>query len=242
MNVIILSKLSIAEKLTQEFERKNIKSVYLPLIETISAKISQKQINGVKNADKIIFQSRNAVRHAQQLLPVIKNHDNLSCLSVGKFTACEVKKLFGVISEYPKNNFSSESLLNIKSLESISNKKIVVVRGIGGRKLIENTIKSRHAEVSVIESYERKIIKNNLKKIKLDKNCKNFIIALSKFAIDEFFKEFNDYISKYHIIIVVPSDRIIEKMIMNHSVSIIKVNNLESEKSYIECIVNDNNK
>tara|TARA_Y100000590_G_scaffold145430_2_gene167265 strand:+ start:31917 stop:32642 length:726 start_codon:yes stop_codon:yes gene_type:complete len=239
MNVIILSKISPIEGLLKELKMKHIRSIYAPLINASAITISSQKIKKIGSANKIIFQSKNAVKYSKKLYEMLKKNKSISYMSVGKFSALEIKKVYNVKCEYPINNFSSDSLLQMPNLENVNGQKIVVVRGKDGRRAIEKTIKNRGAEVIIIESYKREILEENLTKIRLDKDCTNYVITLSKVALDEFCTKFDHEIPKYKIIVIVPSKRVANEINKSYSMKILKMENIESEKSYIECILNE---
>jgi uroporphyrinogen-III synthase len=55
----------------------------------------------------------------------------------------------------PKDHFDSESLLALPEMHDVKNKKIIIVRGIGGRDVLAETLKARGAQVTFAECYQR---------------------------------------------------------------------------------------
>jgi len=51
--------------------------------------------------------------------------------------------------------FDSESLLSLPEMHDMQGKKVMIVRGIGGREVLANTLESRGAKVSFAECYQR---------------------------------------------------------------------------------------
>jgi len=54
----------------------------------------------------------------------------------------------------PENNHS-EGLLELDGLQDLTDKKVLIFRGVGGREHLANTLKQRGADVSYCELYER---------------------------------------------------------------------------------------
>jgi uroporphyrinogen-III synthase len=64
---------------------------------------------------------------------------------------------YGVLSvTIPENPpFESETLLKMPTFQAVSDQKILIFRGNGGRDLLKNTLETRGAAVQYIEAYER---------------------------------------------------------------------------------------
>ena len=60
---------------------------------------------------------------------------------------------------FPRDNADSEGLLNLGEMQSdnVSDKNILIIRGVGGRELLAKSLKKRGAIVDCIEIYERKL-------------------------------------------------------------------------------------
>ena len=142
--------------------------ILFPLIEiTPLADYSQFQavISAIKDYDWAIFISSNAVQNGMPRL--IKNGipPNLKFAAIGPVTASELQS-FGVKEvlipsshaehgEENKVRFDSESLLALPEMTNISGKKILIVRGVGGRDVLAETLKTRGAQVAFAECYQR---------------------------------------------------------------------------------------
>ena len=68
MNVIVLSEITLIKELTEEIKSASGKITYFPLIEILPLPIVDEYIlEDVNKVDKIIFQSKNSVRHSQKV-------------------------------------------------------------------------------------------------------------------------------------------------------------------------------
>ena len=106
--------------------------------------------------DLLFFISTNA---AQLGLSLIADYwpqfpVGLAIYAVGPTTAAVIEEA-GLHAEYPAERMSSEALLALDSLQDIAGKKALVVRGVGGRELLAEALKSRQASVDYLELYRR---------------------------------------------------------------------------------------
>ena len=116
-------------------------------------------VSALENADILIFVSVAAVEFTHASCPLNKNFSNKSpqtIFAVGNATkrALMALGITNIISPAAQQEHS-EGLLKLSQLGDVSNKKVVIFRGDGGREHIANTLKQRGANVNYIESYQR---------------------------------------------------------------------------------------
>ncbi|MBK5937379.1 MAG: uroporphyrinogen-III synthase [Halorhodospira halophila] len=107
-------------------------------------------------ADWLIFVSQNAVDHG---LPRIRAAGgpaaHARCATVGRGTA-EALRRNGIEEVlYPRHGATSEDLLEETELGSISSGRVMIVRGVGGRPHLAETLRDCGAEVGFLEVYRR---------------------------------------------------------------------------------------
>lgn len=109
----------------------------------------------LKSADILIFVSVAAVEFVHASHPLHNNESQLF-LAVGNATkqALLAIGITQIISPPPQQEHS-EGLLKLAELADVSDKKVVIFRGNGGREHIANCLTQRGAKVSYIESYQR---------------------------------------------------------------------------------------
>lgn len=159
--VLITRPRSQSQNLSELVRAAGGEAIIFPAVEIIQKQISDKEIRllkGLVAGDILIFISRNAVRFLGHAFDNPANRfSGMTVLAVGPGTA-EVLKEQGfnnVIS--PDRGSGSEAVLELGLLQegSVRGKKIVILRGAGGRELLRHTLLQRGAEVDVVELYYR---------------------------------------------------------------------------------------
>lgn len=126
-------------------------SIYFPTMEIHPI---EKPLKKVGACDIIIFTSPNAVIHANDLLPLA---NQASVATVGAGTVNTLKQYDITTHICPETQFNSEGLLALPEMQGIKNKDIIIITGIGGRSLLEDTLRTRGANVSTIPVYTREL-------------------------------------------------------------------------------------
>ena len=103
--------------------------------------------------DWLIFVSANAVRFALDV--GMRPMADVRIAAIGPATAKVLEKAgFPVTCQAPAP-YTSESLLTVPALREVAGQKLLIVKGQGGRELLQETLRDRGAEVSVAEVYRR---------------------------------------------------------------------------------------
>jgi len=129
--------------------------------------------------DLVIFISRNAVQHALALLPDraaligdlagdSTGHPTADAMNagagagpgpqlaaVGRATATAMGEAGLAPHLVPESGFDSESLLALPALTRVAGKRVLIVRGEGGRATLGETLAQRGASVAYAEVYQR---------------------------------------------------------------------------------------
>lgn len=106
-------------------------------------------------ADWLIFVSANAVDHGLPALWAAGMDEAVRLVAVGPATAAALRRHGATPALTPASGFDSEALLALAPLQDVSGRRVVIVRGVGGRELLGETLRRRGAEVSYIEVYRR---------------------------------------------------------------------------------------
>ena len=102
--------------------------------------------------DLIIFSSANAVRYGAALL---EERRDLPLAAIGPATARALNQAGYRVSVSPDAGFDSESLLSHPQLVSVAGHRVLLVKGQGGRELLEQELTRRGASVTLAEVYRR---------------------------------------------------------------------------------------
>ena len=79
----------------------------------------------------------------------------LKFAAIGPQTA-EALKAYGVDEVLiPQQRYDTETLMSLPEMQCVAGKTIIIFRGVGGRELMADTLKTRGAQVHFAESYQR---------------------------------------------------------------------------------------
>jgi uroporphyrinogen-III synthase len=102
--------------------------------------------------DLIVFTSANAVRFGSALL---EQRRDLALAAIGPATARALTQSGFQVTVQPAGGFDSEALLTHPQLEHISGRRILLIKGRGGRQLLQQEFTRRGAQVLEVDVYER---------------------------------------------------------------------------------------
>ncbi|MDC9622951.1 uroporphyrinogen-III synthase [Xenorhabdus sp. XENO-7] len=122
--------------------------------------LSQK-LQRLSAGDLVFLLSKNAVHYANEQLMQegLSWPDKLSYYGIGKSTSLMFYQKTGLEILWPEQGETSEDLLQLPILQRVNDKKILLLRGNGGREVIASTLRSRGGEVDYCECYSRQPIK-----------------------------------------------------------------------------------
>ncbi|MBL4581551.1 MAG: uroporphyrinogen-III synthase [Gammaproteobacteria bacterium] len=163
LTVLITRPSNQVDSLRQAIEAEGAKVLSLPLIK-IKALNAAQAIQDLKDKvlqldsyQSLIFVSNNAVNFGGE---VINNYwpqfpVGVDVIAVGPTTAeaASVRLACEVIQ--PSSGMTSEDILCLPQLSDVSEKKVGIVRGQGGRELLADTLRQRGATVDYLEAYSR---------------------------------------------------------------------------------------
>lgn len=102
--------------------------------------------------DLVIFVSSNAVEHGTRFISV---SPSVRIAAIGKSTAAALGALNITVDFVPDGDSNSEALLAHPGLELASGANVLIVRGVGGRALLQESFLARGMQVRVLEVYRR---------------------------------------------------------------------------------------
>ncbi|HSI24175.1 MAG TPA: uroporphyrinogen-III synthase [Methylotenera sp.] len=158
LGIAITRPVDQAKKLSKLMTEAGGTPILFPLIEiTALNNYSQFEtvIKDIAEYDWAIFISSNAVQNGMPRLLKLGIPSHLQFAAIGPVTASELKA-FGVKEVLiPMERFDSESLLALPEMGQVEGKKILLVRGVGGRDVLAETLRARGALVTFAECYQR---------------------------------------------------------------------------------------
>lgn len=107
--------------------------------------------------DLILFISRNAVEQSLPLFPMARLPVQGLLAAVGRATSHALTAAGRTPDLMPEGRFDSESLLGLPQLADLKGKRVLIVRGLGGRTLLGDTLIERGAELAHAEVYHRRL-------------------------------------------------------------------------------------
>ncbi len=124
-------------------------------IEPVAADRLVEALAYLATADIVIFVSPNAVQFGMAVIRACDGlPDALQIFAVGPGTARALAEQ-GVDGVITPDGQDSEALLALPSLQAVAGRRVMIVRGIGGRALMADTLRARGAEVQFMECYQR---------------------------------------------------------------------------------------
>ena len=169
------------------------------------------EMNGREQAGIVIFVSRNAVDYGLQLAG-----EHALIGAIGSATAEAISAAGRRVNIVPAHGFDSESLLAEASLQDVAGKRILIVRGNGGRGLLGETLRARGAIVDFVCVYERKLCDPTAEELgNVAKACReggiHYLLAMSVASLEALLDllpaECRELLASARL--VTPSDRVI---------------------------------
>ncbi|HWI14368.1 MAG TPA: uroporphyrinogen-III synthase [Burkholderiales bacterium] len=133
--------------------------ILFPLIDIRAARdvtAARERFARILDYDIVVFVSANAVEHGCALLP--RNEPlppSLCVVAVGAGTARALQARSVARVLVPDERHDSEGVLALPQLADVAGKRVLIVRGVGGRELLAETLTARGAQVDYAECYER---------------------------------------------------------------------------------------
>jgi uroporphyrinogen-III synthase len=161
--VIVTRPSEQAEGLCRLIDAAGGRVLRCPAVELVAiddASITVLVDGGLRQLDVAIFVSANAVRFSFAMLrgraAGFGWPEALPTLAVGSATA-RALEAEGVVRPQVPSSWDSEGLLAMPVLSRVEGRRIALFRGVGGRRLLEDTLRERGAELVVVESYRRRL-------------------------------------------------------------------------------------
>ena len=143
-----------ATELCQLIKDAGGESIQFPTLEIIAHQPSYEILKIASTADWLIFTSKNAVDFAILAFNG-KIPASTQIAAIGETTANSLIQAGWSVDCVPKSEYNSEGLLAEPALQNVAGRCCVIVRGLGGREKIADTLRNRQAQVNYLEVYQR---------------------------------------------------------------------------------------
>lgn len=172
MIVLVTRPSPSGEALVSKLNQQNTKAYHTPLIKfSAGRELIQlsKLLAELTSGDMLFAASQPAVYYADRYLrteqPIKKSTiywpTDIRYFAIGQKTMQALQMVTNCSVLSPINREISEHLLQLTELQSITGKKMLILRGNGGRNFLANALQQRGAQVKFCECYQRVPISYN---------------------------------------------------------------------------------
>lgn len=145
--VLITRPAPQAALLAAAIEQRGGSALLLPAIDVVAIEAS-----AVAGHDLVVFVSVNAVAHGARC---ITKTTTMRIAAIGKTTAAALDAAGLPVDLVPESGFNSEGLLAHPELNLVASSRVLIVRGAGGRELLQETFTAQGCSVETLEVYQR---------------------------------------------------------------------------------------
>ena len=152
ITVLVTRPREQAAPLIEALEQAGADVVALPVIDIVArdrAAVAAEAAS-LAPADLTVFISTNAVRHGLDFATG-------RIAAIGPATAAAIEAAGRSVDVVPSTGYDSESLLAEADCTDVAGKRVRIVRGVGGREALKETLLARGAAVDYVEVYERQL-------------------------------------------------------------------------------------
>ena len=147
LSVLVTRPAAPAASLAANIEQLGGTAVLLPAIGIVPLAASE-----VVDHDLVIFVSVNAVAHGARF---VTKTATMRIAAIGKATASALAEAGLPVDLVPESGFNSEGLLAHPELNLGAHSRVLIVRGEGGRELLQETFAAHGCSVTTLDVYRR---------------------------------------------------------------------------------------
>ncbi|QPK62802.1 uroporphyrinogen-III synthase [Methylomonas sp. LL1] len=154
--ILVTRPAAQADTLCGLIQQQGGKALRFPTLEIRPAPVDDEAIENALGSDWLIFTSTNAVDFALKALDgKMQRLQTARIAAVGPTTANALRQAGLSVACVPETEFTSEGLLAQVAMRQVDAKHITLVRGVGGREKLAETLRSRGATIGYLEVYCR---------------------------------------------------------------------------------------
>ncbi|GBE08153.1 uroporphyrinogen-III synthase [bacterium BMS3Bbin11] len=194
--LVVTRPIGQANKLIDILENAGATVVHFPVIKITAIPEQERLLELAKQLnmyDIAIFISRNAAIYGTALLQQAGWPQNTQIAAIGNGTAQQLRTLGYSTNIVSSTTANSEGLLAEPAMHSVKGKRILIIRGNGGRGKLAETLCLRGAQIDYFECYERSRPQANTKILSRlwDRNSLNGIILTSAEGLKNLYQMVN---------------------------------------------------
>ncbi|AFP84810.1 uroporphyrinogen-III synthase [secondary endosymbiont of Ctenarytaina eucalypti] len=160
MSILVTRPAPAGEQLVRKLHARGKTAWHLPLINfTPGYDLPHlpQRLADLSSGDLLFIVSQHAINYAHPWLTQkgVSWPDELQYYAVGRSTSLRLYTLIGLRVSYPDKGETSEDLLRLPALERINGKRALILRGNGGREVLEQTLRQRGVQTTYCECYRR---------------------------------------------------------------------------------------
>lgn len=160
MSILVTRPSPAGEQLVNRLRAQGRPAWHLPLIDFFPGReLAQlpERLAALAPADLVIVVSQHAVNYAHPFLTRqgVSWPSHLHYLAVGRSSGLCLHTASGLPVDYPRDGDSSEHLLALPVLKQVEGLNALILRGNGGREVLEEALRQRGAKVCYSECYQR---------------------------------------------------------------------------------------
>ena len=158
LGVLVTRPAHQALNLCRLLESAGARVIRLPTLDikpTLEIDDLKRRLGAGEPVDLIIFTSANAVRFGG---PLLDRRQELKLAAIGPATARALESLGLHVAVTPVGGFDTEHLLRHPELSRLDGRRILLVKGVGGRRQLQEQLEQRGANVTVADVYQRERI------------------------------------------------------------------------------------
>ena len=156
LHILVTRPVAQAEKLCQLIANQGGIPIRFPTLSIVAEMPEPLLIESAMASDWLIFTSSNAVDFAINVfggkMPAMSRP---RIAAVGQATAKSLEQAGWKVDCVPATEFNSDGLLAEAQLQAVAGKACIIVRGVGGREKLAETLRSRGASIGYLEVYRR---------------------------------------------------------------------------------------
>lgn len=164
LRILITRPAHQAKDLATQTQYYGAVAVYFPTLEIIAAKNIKKIISSIKKLNQynfVIFISPNSVFNSAGYIHDIWHSwpSDTKTIAIGPSTALALEQHNLPCDNCPEKDFNGGGLLKLVALRDIKQKKILIIKGAGGRLYLAKGLKDRGAQINNLNVYKRQLPK-----------------------------------------------------------------------------------